>query len=113
MPLCSVGLGVLLVPGSGQGKVKSCSNVQFSFGPGAAPVTADNSTHIRETNAGSFKFIGMMQALENAEEFLGVLHVESDAIVADGNNVLLCGAGITYFHICLWSGAGVLDGIGQ
>jgi len=46
-------------------------------------MTADNPTHICQTDARTFKVFLPVQALKNSEEFIGVIHIEADTVVAD------------------------------
>ena len=43
----------------------------------------DDPAHIGEADARSFKFVGPVQPLEDAEQFVEILHVEPDSIIAD------------------------------
>src|SRR5437879_10303580 len=51
----------------------------------SAAVIADDTVHRSQTYSGPFEFLSAVQALENAKQFVGVFHVESDAIVANEN----------------------------
>jgi len=37
----------------------------------------------RESDAGTFEFAGAMQALEYAEQLVGILHIEAGAVIPD------------------------------
>src|SRR5689334_12408714 len=43
----------------------------------------DNPPDVRQADAGTFEFIVPVEALEYTEEFVHVLHVKSDSVVAD------------------------------
>jgi len=74
----------------------------------------NDSLNIGETDAGSLKILLPMQPLKDAEKFLGVLHVESDAIVANKNDgfVFLAWNGAD-FDFSLGPGASEFQRIGQ
>ena len=74
-------------------------------------VPADNAANVGEADARAFKILGAMQPLENAKKFLGIFHVETDAIVADGNRELFGSFGIIDFNLGPFARAGVFDGI--
>jgi hypothetical protein len=42
----------------------------------------DDVADVRETNARAFEFIDTMQALENTKEFVCVINVKANAIIA-------------------------------
>src|SRR3954469_5374215 len=53
------------------------------FGPGAAAVAGNNTTHRREPDTRAGELRCLVQALENAEQLVGVGHVEADAVILD------------------------------
>lgn len=57
--------------------------IHFSLRPGFAAMAADDSANIRQTNACTFEILLPVQTLEDPEEFVGVIHVEANTIVAD------------------------------
>src|SRR5574337_324258 len=63
-------------------KVESCAFVQGGLRPDAPAVAVDDALHGRQAYAGAGKLVHRVQALERAEEFFAVGHVESDPIVA-------------------------------
>ena len=48
----------------------------------------DNSLHRGEANASPLKFIRLVQALKDAEEFSYIRHVEARTIIPHENNVV-------------------------
>src|SRR5206468_4495755 len=54
-----------------------------ALGPNLASVPADDSLNGGETYASAFELLGPMQALESAEQFIDVRHVEPGTVVAD------------------------------
>ena len=73
----------------GQCKIEGGALVQSAFGPDASTVTVEDALNDRQPDAGAGEFLFAMEALEHAKELVGVLHVESCAIVAYGVNDLL------------------------
>ncbi len=55
--------------------------------PDAPAVALDDALHDRQADAGAFIFLRAVQPLEDAEELVGVAHVETGAVVADEINV--------------------------
>src|SRR5690606_8770157 len=53
----------------------------FALGPHPAAHSRDGLSHQGEPDAGARIVLGTMQALENVEDAVMVLHVESDAVV--------------------------------
>ena len=43
----------------------------------------DDASHGSQSDAGAFEFVRAVESLENAEELIGIFHVEARAIVAD------------------------------
>src|SRR5579863_6766954 len=76
----SFGLGF---PKCSEREVKSRSFIHFAFGPHPASVLLNDASHGGQANAGAFKVFRTMQALEDSEQFVHILHVEADAIVPD------------------------------
>jgi len=83
----------------------------FCFGPDAPTVVLDDSLDGSQANAGSFEFILAMTALENAEEFARVFHVEPGAVVADEINHFLTLLERADFNLCWIPATGVFEGI--
>ena len=46
-------------------------------------MTMNNALDNGQAHAGALKFLDAVKALEDAEQFVGVLHVETDAVVAN------------------------------
>lgn len=53
---------------------------RFRFRPDSPAVALDDAVDDRRSNAGSLELLGAMEALEGAERFLGLFHVESGAV---------------------------------
>src|SRR4030095_3170644 len=54
----------------------------LALGPYAAPVTQDDALYVCQADSRALEVLGAVQALEDAEEFARVPHVESNAVVA-------------------------------
>jgi hypothetical protein len=48
----------------------------------------NNPLHGCQTDAGALEILGAMQALEDSEQFVDILHVEADAVVPDHEDQL-------------------------
>ena len=46
-------------------------------------LAGDDVAHVGQPDAGALEFLGAVQALEHAEKFVGIAHVEADAVVLD------------------------------
>src|SRR5262245_28226360 len=53
------------------------------LGPDPSAVTIDNSLYDRQPDAGPFIFLGPVQSLEDAEQFMNILHVKTGAVILD------------------------------
>ena len=65
----------------GQGEIKSGAAVQFAFAPSFSAMAGDDAADVGQADARAFKIFRAMQPLENAEEFMRILHVEADTSV--------------------------------
>ena len=99
--------------GDCEGEIKSGAFVGFSLRPDAASVLVNNALHRGQTNARTFEILGPMQPLENAKEFVLVLHVEADAIVADEDDSLLILLVVIDFDDGLFTRASKLERVGD
>jgi hypothetical protein len=48
----------------------------------------NNLLYVGQSNAGPFKFVGAMETLEDPKQFIGIFHIESNAIIANKENIL-------------------------
>ena len=65
-----------------QREVKARAAAGFGFGPDVAAMAAHDALHRRQADAGAREVVGAVQALEHAEQAVGVAHVEAGAVVA-------------------------------
>ena len=61
-----------------------------AFCPGFPAMAVNNAPDIGEPDAGPFKFIRSMEPLKDAEQFVGIAHIESYPIIADKHDHLPC-----------------------
>src|SRR5262244_2283395 len=97
---------------SGGRKIESSSLAQRPFGPDIPSVTMDNALNGGESNARAFKFVGLVQPLENTEQLIYVFHIKSHAVVPDENDRLLS-VNAPDLDFSLLSSARELDRIGK
>src|SRR5580692_3222411 len=63
--------------------MKSRTLIHFPLSPHSASMLLHDALHRGQTDSGPFEVLGAMQALEDPEQLVDVLHVETDAIVPD------------------------------
>src|SRR5690349_16959862 len=66
-----------------QRKVKRGAFVWAAFRPGSATVAINDATDVCQSDASSFKLLCPMEPLKHAPEFICVLLIETDSIVAN------------------------------
>ena len=54
-------------------------------------MSGDDSSNVCQADPRSLELVPSMEPLKYAEEFVGVFHVESHAIVSDKNGMLFAG----------------------
>src|SRR6266404_5535604 len=64
-------------------KPKGRAPLDFGLGQGSASVPGNDAVDIRQADTRALKSIRCVQALEYTKKLVGMLHVESSAIVAD------------------------------
>ena len=62
-------------------KIERRAFVHFCLSPDPAAVTVNDALAGRQADAAAREFIRRMQALERAEEFVRIRHIEADAVV--------------------------------
>jgi hypothetical protein len=67
----------------GEGERKRRATAQGSVRPYPSAMPVHDALHDRQAHPGPFIVLGAMQALKDTEQFVGVFHVESRAIVLD------------------------------
>ena len=64
------------------GEIERRAAIRLGLRPYPAAMPGDDTAYISKTDAGALELLGAMQALKDAEELAGVLHVEAHAVVA-------------------------------
>src|SRR5947207_12459727 len=67
--------------GCRQGEIKRGAFIEFAFRPNLAAVPMDDALDEGQAHARAFEFFLVVQPLKNAEEFVRVLRIETDAVV--------------------------------
>src|SRR5690606_33263778 len=70
-------------PGSWQAELEAGALARLGFRPDAPAMPRDDAMRDREPHAGAGKVIHAVQALEHAEQLVGVAGIEPDTIVLD------------------------------
>ena len=98
-----------------ESEVERRALVGLGVGPDAAAVAVDDPLHDGEADAGALIVLGPVQPLEDAEQLVGVAHVEADAVVLDeiGRIALAVAVALPISIIALRLAARVLEGVGQ
>src|ERR1035437_8806820 len=65
------------------GEIEGGAFINRGFGPEVPAVLAHDPVHGGQPDAGALEVLGPMEALEYAEQFVGVFHIKADAVVAD------------------------------
>src|SRR5437870_7133606 len=102
----SGGRGLVIV----QSEEEGCPAAGRGFDPNASAVAANNARGRRQTQPDAFKFLLAMQALKQAEELVGIFHVEADAVIANETNAILLPADLDHTSRLV---AAVFEGVGQ
>ena len=71
--------------------------VQFRLSPNSASVFLNDARYRGQADPGAFEIFGAMQALENSEQLILVFHVESDAVVANGDDEMFILPPVAFF----------------
>src|SRR3954463_5087537 len=66
-----------------ESEIESGTFAGDGFGPDAAAVTLNNAPDVGEADADAFKLGRGMQSLKDAEQFAGILHVKTNAVVSN------------------------------
>jgi hypothetical protein len=64
-------------------KIKRRALVDLSFRPYSTAMTADDTMDICESDTCAFEILLPVQALKDPKEFIGILHVETNTVIAD------------------------------
>src|SRR6185436_584249 len=95
----------------GCGEIKRGSFVHGPFGPNAASMPAHDAIHRCQADPCSFELLLSMQPLKNAEQFVGIFHIEPDTVVADINGCLAVASISADFNLSLRTRASIFNGI--
>ncbi len=66
-----------------EGEIEGCTLVQFSLCPHSASMLLNDALHRGQADARTFELLRAVQPLEDSEQFVDILHVETDAVVSD------------------------------
>src|SRR5690242_9584493 len=94
-------------------EIKSRSLPDSGFGPDGTSVSANDAFDGGQANAGPFKFFRSMEPLEYAEQFVGVLHIKADTIIANEYGQIAIFLNGPHFDNRDGSRPRILRGIGQ
>src|SRR2546422_3988397 len=96
----------------GKGKIEGRASVYNALGPGFAAMAVDDATDVGQPYAGALEFVCAVETLEDAEEFVHISHVESDAVVAnEEHHFILAAIATSNFDFRLKARARVLQSI--
>ena len=96
-----------------KGEVESCALVFFCLGPDTSTMAEEDSLNVSEADARAFEFLFEVEALEDAEEFANVLHIETYTIIAHKYNVLISSSLRAELDFSTFSRPGIFNGIGN
>src|SRR5438093_1586472 len=64
-----------------EGEVEGGALIGLGVGPDASAVALDDALHDGQADSGPLVLLGPVQPLEDAEQLVGVAHVEADPVV--------------------------------
>jgi hypothetical protein len=76
-------------------KIEGSAAIHNTLGPGLAAMAVNDTTDVRQPYAGALEVFCAVETLEDAEEFVGISHVESDAVIANKEHRFVWIAGTT------------------
>src|ERR1043165_7218596 len=77
-------------------------------------MTSNDPLDIGQADAGSFKFVCFVKALEHTEELIGIFHVEADSVIADEKDMLAVVIGGTAdFNLGASARSAVFESVGK
>ena len=99
---------------AGQSKVKCRPFIYFTLGPGPAAQSANDPAHVGQAHPVALEFLIGMEALEKAKKLARVLHLKTDSVIPNENNVA-AGGSATAAHFDFGNAPliGVFESIGQ
>src|SRR6202022_388929 len=69
--------------------IKGCALIHQTLSPGFASMAMDNTLNGSQPNAGAFKRLTRVEALEYTEQFAYILHIKPDSIVSNKHHYLI------------------------
>src|SRR5271155_786127 len=96
-----------------QCEVKGCAPVWFSFRPNPATMFLHDTMDGGQSHTRAFKVFVTVKALEDSEQFIGILHVEANAVVPHEEHLLAFVLSVSDLNDRVWPRARVLDCIGK
>src|SRR5205807_236876 len=96
-----------------QCKKERGASFDFRLRPDLPSVFVNNALHRGQAYAGAFEIFAAMQALEHAEELIGMLHVEADAVIAHENRGPAVDLLVTNLNYCRIARPRILGGVGE
>ena len=78
--------------------MENCAFVYSGVCPNSAAVFQNNAVYKCQPYTGAFKFFIGMQALKYTEEFVGIAHIKTSAVIFNKIGNLIAGYFRTYFN---------------
>src|SRR5438477_351725 len=100
------GRGLVIVQSEEEGRAAAGRGL----GPDASAMAPHDPCCRRQTQTDAFKLLLAMQALKQAEELVGIFHVEADAVIANEKYAIRLPADLDHTSRLV---AAVLEGVGQ
>jgi len=96
-----------------QGEIESGALVRFRLRPDTASVFVDDTPNISQSHACALEIVLTVKALEDAEQFVHVSHVEANTIIADEEHLFAVYPYLAHLDNSTFLAAGELDGVRQ
>src|SRR5438445_7691684 len=97
----------------GQGKIECRPFAHLCLSPDTSAVAMDDALSQSQAHTGSFKFIVVVQPLEDPEKLFRVLRIEPNAVVFDVIDVVFCVASTADFNHGAFPPLSELNRVGQ
>ena len=66
-----------------QCEIERCAFIDLALGPGPPPMAVNDPSYCRKTNSCAFEIFTAVEPLEDTEQLVHILHVETNTIVPD------------------------------